>query len=367
MIGLLGFAAIWGAGRSMRLPRWLVWFLAIVWWLILIVQTWPRWSAVPDGALATPETLRPPTLVGGDPVAWLALGFLTAVVLVYRALLRKVRSKVAAPAAAPAQKGPFRPVELDRYARHIILREIGGPGQRKLKAARVLVVGAGGLGSPVLLYLAAAGVGRIGVIDDDVVDNSNLQRQVIHTDDRIGMPKVQSALLAMQALNPFVEVRPYQRRLTPDIAADLIADHDLVLDGSDNFDTRYLVNRICAERGVPLIAAAITQWEGQLSLYHPAGGAPCYECVFPVRPAPGMVPTCAEAGVAAPLPGVIGSMMAMEAVKHLTGAGETLTGRLMIHDALYAETRVVNVRPRPDCPVCGQAARANWTAAAPAP
>ena len=349
-------AALWGIGWAMRTPlRLRAGMVAALWAAVVLLHL-----ILPSG-----HPLRLAT--GGEVRPWLALGVVAALILAYRAGLARLRGHATAPTPEPDHKGPFRPAELDRYARHIILREIGGPGQRKLKNARVLVVGAGGLGSPVLLYLAAAGVGRIGVIDDDAVDNSNLQRQVIHTDARIGMPKVQSALLAMQALNPFIEVRPYQRRLTPEIAADLIADHDLVLDGSDNFDTRYLVNRICAERGVPLIAAAITQWEGQLSLYHPAAGAPCYECVFPVRPAPGMVPSCAEAGVAAPLPGVIGSMMAMEAVKHLTGAGETLTSRLMIHDALYAETRVVNLRPRPDCPVCGQAARANWTAAAPAP
>jgi molybdopterin-synthase adenylyltransferase len=219
----------------------------------------------------------------------------------------------------------------------------------------VLVVGAGGLGSPALLYLAAAGGGTIGVIDDDSVEGSNLQRQIIHTDDRIGMPKVQSATIAMRALNPFVELRPYQRRLDAETAAALVADYDLVLDGTDNFDTRYLVNRACAEAGKPLISAAITQWEGQISLYDPAHGGPCYECVFPERPQPGIVPTCAEAGVAAPLPGIIGAMMAMEAVKHITGAGEGLRGRLMIHDALYGETRVIGVKPRPDCPVCRSA------------
>ena len=216
----------------------------------------------------------------------------------------------------------------------------------------MLVVGAGGLGSPALLYLAASGVGTIGVIDDDVVENSNLQRQVIHTDDRIGMPKVQSAVAAMKALNPFVALIPHQARLD-DSSAALIAQYDLILDGSDNFDTRYRVNRLAVAAAKPLLSAAITQWEGQISLYHPARGGPCYECVFPVRPAPGMVPSCAEAGVAAPLPGVIGSLMAMEAVKHLTGAGQGLRGRLMIYDALYAETRVIGIKPRAACPVCG--------------
>ncbi|MBN8631098.1 MAG: molybdopterin-synthase adenylyltransferase MoeB [Rhodobacterales bacterium] len=295
-------------------------------------------------------------LLGGDFRAWTVLGLLAGVVLGYREILRAVRrTKIAEPAAPPAA-GTFREAELDRYARHIILREIGGPGQKRLKAAKVLVVGAGGLGSPALLYLAAAGVGVIGVIDDDVVEGSNLQRQVIHTDGRIGMPKVFSAEAAMRALNPFIEVRPYNRKLTEENARDLVADYDLVLDGTDDFDTRYLVNRACVAAGVPLISGAITQWEGQVSLFDPAKGGPCYACVFPVKPAPGLVPTCAEAGVAAPLPGVIGSVMAMEAVKWVTGAGETLAGRLMIHDALYAETRVIGVKRRADCVVCGVSA-----------
>ncbi|PQO22605.1 molybdopterin biosynthesis protein, partial [Rhodobacteraceae bacterium WD3A24] len=251
------------------------------------------------------------------------------------------------------QGGGFRPAELERYARHIVLREVGGPGQKKLRDARVLVVGAGGLGSPALLYLAAAGVGTLGVIDDDVVENANLQRQIIHSDARIGMPKVFSAQAAISELNPFVTVRPYHRRLSEEIAPELLADYDLVLDGSDNFDTRYLVNRAAVAAGLPLISAAMTQWEGQISLYDPARGGPCYECVFPERPAPGLVPSCAEAGVIAPLPGVIGAMMAMEAVKTITGAGTGLRGRLMIHDALYAETRDIALKPRPDCPACG--------------
>jgi molybdopterin/thiamine biosynthesis adenylyltransferase len=292
-------------------------------------------------------------VVGGDLRGWTVFGLLAAVVLGYRRLLLAVRRrKMAEPMAAPTT-GTFREAELDRYARHIILREIGGPGQKRLKTAKVLVVGAGGLGSPVLLYLAAAGVGTIGVIDHDVVEGSNLQRQVIHTDGRIGMPKVFSAETAMRALNPFIEVRPYHRKLTEEIAVDLVGEYDLVLDGTDDFDTRYLVNRACVAAGVPLISGAITQWEGQVSLFDPAKGGPCYACVFPVKPAPGLVPTCAEAGVAAPLPGVIGGMMAMEAVKWVTGAGETLAGRLMIHDALYMETRVIGVKKRADCEVCG--------------
>jgi molybdopterin/thiamine biosynthesis adenylyltransferase len=217
------------------------------------------------------------------------------------------------------------------------------------------------------MYLSASGVGTLGVIDADEVEASNLQRQIIHNDQRIGMPKVFSAEVAIKALNPFVTVHPYNRRLDETNAAALVADYDLVLDGSDNFDTRYLVNRVCVQAGKPLIAAAITQWEGQISLYDPAQGGPCYACVFPVRPADGMVPTCAEAGVAAPLPGILGAMMAMEAIKQITGAGEGLMGRLIIHDALYGETRSITVKSRADCEVCGHDARRDWTAPPPAP
>ncbi len=341
MIGLLGFFGLWALARWRGWgARWLV--LAAIWWAFLMVVHLPIQVENPLARV-----------VGGDFQGWAVFGLLAVAVLGYREALRAVRRrKVQDPVAAPAT-GTFREAELDRYARHIILREIGGPGQKRLKAARVLVVGAGGLGSPVLLYLAASGVGVIGVIDDDMVEGSNLQRQVIHTDGRIGMPKVFSAEVAMRALNPFIEVRPYHRRLTEEIAVDLIRDFDLVLDGTDDFDTRYLVNRACVAAGVPLISGAITQWEGQVSLFDPAKGGPCYACVFPVKPAPGLVPTCAEAGVAAPLPGVIGSMMAMEAVKWVTGAGEGLAGRLMIHDALYTETRVIGVKKRADCEVCG--------------
>ncbi len=359
MIGLLGFAAIWVAAWLMTLPRRLFWGLSFLWWVGLMAVTFPVWQAErridPSG-----ELRLPPPFVGGDLAGWLLLGVLVAVVAGFRAVLPRLRARAAVPVAA-VPPGKFSDSELDRYARHIMLREIGGTGQKALRDARVLVIGAGGLGSPVLLYLAGAGVGTIGVIDDDVVDHTNLQRQIIHTDARIGMAKVQSAEAAMRALNPFITVRPYQRRLTEEIAAALVADYDLVLDGSDNFDTRYLVNRVSAQAGVPLIAAAITQWEGQISLYDPAHGGPCYACVFPVRPAPGLVPTCAEAGVAAPLPGILGAMMAMEAVKQITGAGTGLMGRLVIHDALHAETRSIVVKRQADCPVCGADARRGWT------
>ena len=341
MIGLLGFVALWAARRWLRLPMALAAGLAVFWWLLLVGVHAPWFGVAPVA-----------NLVGGSFLLWVTLGPVALAVLAYAALLRVLRAR-ARPAAPATLPSTFSPVELDRYARHILLREIGGPGQKRLKQAKVLVVGAGGLGSPALLYLAASGVGTIGVIDPDVVEGSNLQRQVIHADDRIGMPKVFSAERAMRALNPFVQVRPYHRRLDDSSAEALIAEYDMVLDGCDNFDTRYLVNRTCARLGKPLVAGAIAQWEGQLSVWDPGHGAPCYECVFPTRPAPGLVPTCAEAGVAAPLPGILGTMMAMEALKLITGAGEPLRGRLMIHDALGSETRTITVRKRADCPVCG--------------
>lgn len=340
MMLVLGLAAgLWGLGHLLRAP--------VALRLALLAGLW---AAVVLAHLGLPEGAGLRQTLGGTAASWAVLGGVAGLALAYARGIKWLKAKTT-PAAAP--EGPFRQAELDRYSRHILLREIGGPGQMRLKSARVLVVGAGGLGSPALLYLAASGVGTLGVIDDDRVEGSNLQRQIIHTDQRIGMAKVQSAEIAVRALNPFVEVRPYQRRLDADIAEALIADYDLVLDGTDNFDTRYLVNRVCAELGKPLIAGAITQWEGQLSVYDPARGTPCYECVFPERPLPGMVPACAEAGVAAPLPGIIGAMMAMEAVKHLTGAGETLAGRLMLYDALHAENRVITVKRRQGCAACG--------------
>jgi molybdopterin/thiamine biosynthesis adenylyltransferase len=324
--------ALWVLGGVFDRPRRERWILlALVWGLAFFVLRVPG------------------DLSSDDARVWVLVTVIAGLGLGYILVLQRLKRRVTVP---DAPKPLFQPAELERYARHIMLREIGGPGQKALKNARVLVIGAGGLGSPSLLYLAAAGVGTIGVVDDDTVDASNLQRQVIHTDLRIGTPKVQSARDAMLALNPFVQVRPYQRRLTAETAA-ILDDYDLILDGSDNFDTRYLVNQLAVKASKPLISAAITQWEGQISLYDPAHGTPCYQCIFPHRPAPGMVPTCAEAGVASPLPGVIGSMMAMEAVKHITGAGEGLKSRLMIYDALYAEVRVIGIKPREDCEICG--------------
>ncbi|MEM8555014.1 MAG: HesA/MoeB/ThiF family protein [Pseudomonadota bacterium] len=354
LLFLGGAAALWTLGWIMKTPmqaRWITIALLYVGILMALV-------ILPEGA-----PLR--LVLGGTLGQWLVVGGLVGVILLYSAGLKALRKRVRPENQAGAAdwepgkrtdmdpNAPLTENELDRYMRQLILREVGGAGQRKLKASRVLVVGAGGLGSPVLQYLAAAGVGTIGVIDDDVVDISNLHRQVVHNEDRLGMPKVFSAQQALHDLNPYVVVRPYNRRLTDEIAQDLVADHDLVLDGTDNFDTRYLVNRACVATGVPLLSGAITQWEGQLSLFDPSKGAPCYQCIFPEAPADGLAPTCAEAGVIGPLPGVVGSMMAVEAIKYLSGAGETPLGQMVIYDGLFGESRKIRLKPREGCPVCG--------------
>ena len=336
--------AIWGIGAAMKTPvraRWLM--IGLLYVLVLAVQV-----ALPAG-----HPLR--MMTGESPALWLILGGFALLVWGYRILLGRLRGRVQAgeAAEAPVQQGPFSDTELNRYARHIVLREVGGAGQKALKDASVLVVGAGGLGAPVLQYLAAAGVGTIGVIDDDVVENANLQRQVIHRDKDIGVPKVFSAQAAMQAQNPFVTVRPYHRRLTDEIVDDLVSEYDLVIDGTDNFDTRYMVNAAAVRAGIPLVSGALTQWEGQVSVFDPAHDAPCYRCVFPQAPAPELAPNCAEAGVIGPLPGVVGSMMAVEAIKVIADTGTPLRGQMVIYDALYGESRQIVVKRRKDCPVCG--------------
>jgi molybdopterin/thiamine biosynthesis adenylyltransferase len=244
--------------------------------------------------------------------------------------------------------------QLERYARHILLPEVGGAGQAKLVESKVLVVGAGGLGAPLLMYLAAAGVGTIGVIDDDIVDLSNLQRQVIHSTDRIGMAKVESVRAAIAAMNPEVEVVTYQSRLTADNAAALIADYDVVADGSDNFATRFMINDACYLAGKTLVSGAILRFDAQLSTFKPHLGEPhpCYRCVFPEAPPAGMVPTCAEAGVLGALCGAIGSLQATEVIKEITGAGQSLSGSLMIVDGLNTAFRKVKIKRDPRCALC---------------
>ncbi len=348
MLVLILAAGIWGLGVFLKTPvqaRLLM--LALLYVAVLFVQ-----FALYDG-----HPLR--ESLGGSPGQWLVFGGMVAAILIYRRVLGRVRTKAQAletkrnESDPPPPTGPFSEVELERYARHIALREIGGPGQRVLKDARVLVIGAGGLGSPVLLYLGAAGVGTLGVIDDDVVSLSNLQRQIVHTDARGGQPKVFSAETGVRAINPHVTLRPYNRRLTAEIAGDLIADYDLIVDGSDNFATREIVNAAAVAAGTPLLSGAITQWEGQVTLFDPARGTPCLTCLFPAAPAPGLAPSCAEAGVIGALPGIVGSIMALEAIKEITGAGTSLRGTLLLWDGLDADMRRVKIARRPGCATCG--------------
>lgn len=343
MVLVLAMAGVlWGVGLLMGAPRaQRLIMIALLFGGVILAQ------------LALPEAHPLRQATGGSAALWLIfLGFV-GLGLGYRQILRALRKR-ANPVSEPPKPKPdrFSETELDRYARHIVLRELGGPGQKKLKQAKVLVIGAGGLGAPVLLYLAASGAGTIGVIDDDVVENANLQRQVIHRDQDIGVPKVFSAKSAMEAQNPAITVRPYHRRLEPGIAEELFAEYDLILDGTDNFDTRYLVNETAVKLGKPLISGALAQWEGQLSLFDPARGGPCYQCIFPEAPAAHLAPSCSEAGVIGPLPGVVGTMMAVEAIKLITGAGAVLRSDMLIYDALYGESRKIGLRPRPDCPIC---------------
>ena len=244
--------------------------------------------------------------------------------------------------------------QLDRYSRHVIMDGVGPAGQGRLLDARVLVVGAGGLGSPVIQYLAAAGVGTLGVVDDDDIERSNLQRQVIHADADVGRPKVDSARDFVADLNPDVTVAPHETRLTADNVAEFLADYDLVVDGSDNFATRYLVSDACTLAGVPFAHGAILRFEGQVTTFEASEGGPCYRCLFPEAPEPGTVPDCATAGVLGVLPGTVGCIQATEAVKLLLDYGETLDGRMVFYDAADMTFEEIPVEPRPDCPVCGE-------------
>lgn len=248
----------------------------------------------------------------------------------------------------------FSSEELQRYARHLTLPEVGTTGQARLRTSRILVVGAGGLGSPAAMYLAAAGVGTIGLVDFDRVDLSNLQRQILHGTGDLGRPKLDSARDRLGDLNPHVQVETFDTRLTSRDALDLLRDWDIVLDGSDNFPTRYLVNDACVLLGKPYVYGSIFRFDGQVSVFAAPGG-PCYRCLFAEPPAPGLVPSCAEAGVLGVLPGVIGSLQALEALKLVLGVGESLVGRLVTFDALRLRFREMTVQRDPACAVCGEA------------
>jgi adenylyltransferase/sulfurtransferase len=246
----------------------------------------------------------------------------------------------------------YTPEQLVRYSRHFLLPEVGEDGQAKLLQAKVLMVGAGGLGSPSAYYLAAAGVGTIGIIDNDVVDISNLQRQILHANDRVGMPKVESAKKTLEGLNPDVKVIPYEAKLTSENIMDIIKDYDLVVDGCDNFPTRYLVNDACVLAGKPNVHGSIFQFEGQATVFYPGKG-PCYRCLYPEPPPAEMAPSCAEAGVLGVLPGLIGVIEALEAIKIILGKGDTLIGRLLCFNTLTMEINTLTLRRDPKCPMCG--------------
>jgi len=249
--------------------------------------------------------------------------------------------------------------DLERYARHLVLREVGGTGQAKIRERRVLLVGAGGLGSPLALYLAAAGVGTLGIVDDDQVSLSNLQRQILFRTADVGRAKTEAAASALAALNPGVKVETHPVRLTAENAKSLIGAYDIVADGSDNFETRFLVNDTCFALGKTLVFAAVTEFEGQLATFkaHDRSGAyPCYRCLFPAPPPPGTVGSCSETGVIGAAAGVMGSLAALEVLKEITGIGQGLAGKLLIYEALSARFRTLTLKPDPSCPLCGPAA-----------
>jgi adenylyltransferase/sulfurtransferase len=250
----------------------------------------------------------------------------------------------------------FTEDEIRRYSRHILLQDVGGIGQGKLKAARVLVIGAGGLGSPLTLYLAAAGVGTIGIVDHDRLELSNLQRQIAHTTDRIGQPKAESAASTARAINPEVTIEPHDLRLNADNAADLISRYDIICDGTDNFATRFLVADACVLNRRTLVSAAVLRFEGQLSVFKPHVEGPCYRCLYPEAPPEGTVPTCSEAGVLGAVTGVMGTLQATEVLKEILGIGESLSGKLLIWDALAARFRTVRLRADPTCALCSPSA-----------
>ncbi len=247
----------------------------------------------------------------------------------------------------------FTEEQIQRYSRHILLPEVGGAGQQKIRESKILLIGTGGLGSPAAFYLAAAGVGKIGLIDGDVVDLSNLQRQILHTTRDLDRPKVQSAKEKIQALNPDVEVIAYPERITSANALTLLGDYDVIVDSSDNFPTRYLVNDACVFLKKPLVHGSIFRFDGQATTLTPPDG-PCYRCLYPDPPPPGLVPSCQEAGVLGVLAGVIGVIQATETLKYVLGLGELLSGRLLLYEALTMTFRTVKVKKDPNCPVCGE-------------
>lgn len=305
------------------------------------------------GALVLiPETHSFSIRMGGW-APWATISFIFGVVFLFRLFISALRNKSNEIYFADVQEADeFSNHELERYSRHIILRELGGLGQRRIKDSKVLIIGAGGLGAPIIQYLAASGVGTIGIIDHDKVSLSNLQRQVIYLTNQVGEQKVFSAADAIYKLNNNVNVRPYNRRLNSEIAEEIFSEYDVIVDGTDNFETRYIANAAATTTKKPLVSGALSQWEGQVSVFAPHQGGPCYACVFPTPPKDGLALTCSEGGVFSPLPGVVGSVMAVETLKILSQSGETLLGQMFIYDGLRGESRKIKLKPIKKCPVC---------------
>ena len=291
--------------------------------------------------------------IGNSMKEWLIL--LTIILLVgfYSLFLKRVKKKNFENNENTLCDDEMSKIEIERYARHIILKEIGGQGQQKLRNSKVLVIGAGGLGNPVSMYLAGAGVGTIGIIDNDEVSISNLQRQILYRDNDIGRAKVFASKRNLLEINPHIIVKPYNRVLDINNAQNLILEYDLIVDGTDNIETRHLINLACVKEKKPLISGAISQWEGQISLFDPNNNSPCYSCVFPKIENDSKVQSCSEVGVLGSLPGVIGSIMAVEAVKELTGIGKSLRGYLLLYDALNCEIRKIKADKDVKCKICG--------------
>ena len=290
--------------------------------------------------------------IGNSVIEWLILITIILLVVCYIFFLKTMKKKNFENNGNLLPDNEMSKTEIERYARHIILKEIGGQGQQKLRNAKVLVIGAGGLGNPVSMYLAGAGVGTIGIIDNDEVSISNLQRQILFRDNDIGQSKVFASQKNLLEINPHIIVKPYNRALDINNAQKLISEYDLIVDGTDNIETRHLINLACVKEKKPLISGAISQWEGQISLFDPNNNSPCYSCIFPKTDGDSNVQSCAEVGVLGSLPGVIGSMMAVEAVKEITGIGKSLRGFLLLYDALSCEIRKIKTDKDIKCKIC---------------
>jgi len=291
--------------------------------------------------------------IGSSVMEWLILVTIVFLVGGYGFFLRAMKKNNLENTFNNLPDNEMSETEIERYARHIILKEIGGQGQQKLRDSKVLIVGAGGLGNPVSMYLAGAGVGTIGIIDDDEVSLSNLQRQVLYRDTDIGKSKVFASQKNLLEINPYIIVKPYNRVLDINNAQNLISEYDLIVDGTDNIETRHLINLACVREKKPLISGAISQWEGQISLFDPSNNSPCYSCIFPKTDNDSMIQSCAEVGVLGSLPGVIGSIMAVEVVKEITGIGKSLRGFLLLYDALSCEIRKIKADKDVKCKICG--------------